>query len=450
MSRYQFPHSKFKDFMILYFGISLKGENELNIERKLKKICYELKFKSVDECISKITDSPSSNTLDIISKHFLINESYFFRDLRCFETLENDILKKLISKRAKSGEKYLRIWSAGCSCGEEPYSISILLHKLIPDIKSWNIRILATDINPENLQKAKKGIYTLWSLRDTPKWVKENYFIEEDKHFKIISNVKELVVFKKQNLVEDIFSDFLFNTKSIDIILCRNVMIYFDQKKSEDIVNKFYDCLADEGYLIIAPAEASVETLNRFNVTNFKKGTFYQKKRIDTREEVQVDFYENKDDEPVVIADKTVDKTDISTKEEINNTENVLNKIKTLANRGDFRKALDECEILLENNKNISELYYIYGLLLCEIGEYTKAIEAFKYTLYLDQEFIVAYIAFGSLLQTLNRAKDAERYYTKAYKLLKSLDPAAIVKYSEGLTAGYLLQMIPNNRKRGR
>ncbi len=157
-------------------GLYFPKERWHDFERGIRSAAKEFGFKDSESCLQHLLSSSlSKSQIEILASHLTIGETYFFREKKSFEALEEHILPELI--RSRSGkEKRLRIWSAGCCTGEEPYSIAISIHKLLPDWKDWNITILATDINPNFLRKASQAEYTEWSFRGTPTWLKERYF----------------------------------------------------------------------------------------------------------------------------------------------------------------------------------------------------------------------------------------------------------------------------------
>src|SRR3990170_6133747 len=157
-------------------GLNFPKERWTDLERGLSSAAKELGFKNA-EAIAQwfLTNHINKNQIEILASHLTIGETYFLREKQSFQLLETNILPEIIQKR-KETDKRLRIWSAGCCTGEEPYSAAILLHELIKDLKDWNITVLATDINPRFLRKAIDGVYSEWSFRDTPGWIKEKYF----------------------------------------------------------------------------------------------------------------------------------------------------------------------------------------------------------------------------------------------------------------------------------
>jgi len=127
-----------------------------------------------EACVQRLLSSPlAKKEIDILAKHLTIGETYFFRDKNLFHTLEQHVFRKLIDSR-RIGERKIRIWSAGCCTGEEPYSLAILIDQMIPAWQEWDIMLMGTDINTDFLQKAKKGVYTSWSFRDVPEEIMKN------------------------------------------------------------------------------------------------------------------------------------------------------------------------------------------------------------------------------------------------------------------------------------
>lgn len=177
-----------------------------------------------------------------------VGESYFFRDKGQFNLLRNMILPELIELR-KAG-RMLKIWSAGCATGEEPYSLAILLHEMIPDIADWRILVLGTDIKDEFLEKARKAVYRDWSFRTVPEEVRKKYFTEKDGWSKLDPIIKNMVTFRRGNLLDGVFTAPAGEPPGADLILCRNVFIYYRRKIAAAIANKMAESLREGGYLI--------------------------------------------------------------------------------------------------------------------------------------------------------------------------------------------------------
>lgn len=202
-------------------------------------------------------------------------ESYFFRDKELFALLRHHLLPELIER--KRTNKTIRICSAGCSSGEEPYSLAILLKELIPDIDQWNVMILGIDINTVALQKAQSGIYTPWSFRQVEEEIKQRYFKQINNQYHLVPVIKQMVNFQPINLVKDSYPRFNSELREIDLILCRNVFIYFESSAITRVIEKFYHLLQPLGYLITGHAELYSQNLSQFQTKVFPEALVYQR-----------------------------------------------------------------------------------------------------------------------------------------------------------------------------
>lgn len=206
----------------------------------------------------------------------LVNtETYFFRDKGQFLLLHDRILPDLIAKNKL--KKSLKIWSAGCSSGQEPFSIAILLRELIPDWKEWNIDIIGTDINASALKIAERGAFSLSSARRIDPKILQRYFIQSENAFKLLDSVCRMVRFKKLNLVKDNYTSVDPGLKDIDLVLCRNVFIYFHKDAITDVIKKIEAVLSPGGVLITGHGEL-IGIEHHFKMDLTKNSMIYVKK----------------------------------------------------------------------------------------------------------------------------------------------------------------------------
>ena len=169
--------SQFSEFIASRTALHFPRERWNDLERQAVSAAREFGFADTESFIQWLTSSAvSREQIEILASHLTISETYFWREPQVFDALMEHILPQLVRLREGSG-KLIRIWSAGCSTGEEPYSIAIALQRVIPDLEKWKITILATDINPRILQKANAGLYGKWSFRNSPPWLKDQYFL---------------------------------------------------------------------------------------------------------------------------------------------------------------------------------------------------------------------------------------------------------------------------------
>ncbi len=228
-------------------------------------------------CESLLATSLTHSQIETLSAHLTIGETYFFRGKPAFNALRESILPELIRSR-RGSTKQLRIWSAGCCTGEEAYSSAILLRQLIPDLSEWMVTILATDINPQFLHKAVAGSYGEWSFRDVPVNIKSRYFTQTATgRFELLPSIKEQVKFALLNLAEDSYPSHLNNTNAMDVIFCRNVLMYFSPEQAKKVVRNLYHSLAEGGWLVPSLGESSHQLFSDFKIVQFDTAILYQK-----------------------------------------------------------------------------------------------------------------------------------------------------------------------------
>lgn len=218
-----------------------------------------------------------------------VGETHFFRDRAQFDALAHHILPALISRKREIAvaigadvPPQLRLWSAGCATGEEAYSLAILLHELIPDIAHWRITIQATDLNENYLAQARQAVYSDWSFREVrAQQVRPRYFTAVSHNgrdgYQLRADVRRLVNFAAHNLAAADFPSVPTNTTALDVILCRNVSIYFAPETTQQVVNRFHQALVEGGWLIVGHSEPSLSTYSAFAGQMVAGTLLYQK-----------------------------------------------------------------------------------------------------------------------------------------------------------------------------
>jgi chemotaxis protein methyltransferase CheR len=256
----------------LYFPDKRRAELELGVRQAFAaSTCADL-----DKYYRLLQDPDGAVEMDRLINALTISETHFFRDAGQFDALCSHVLPQIIKRR--STVRTMRIWSAGCASGEEPYSIAMMLRELLPDVDEWSITILGTDVNTEALNRARKGVYNDWAFREerAKQW-RPRYFRPYGKRYELISEVQHMVTFARHNLAEDDYPSFETNTMFMDLILCRNVTIYFTESFIQRIVERFYDALVDGGWMAVGHSETSLTTYRRFQARNFPDAILYQR-----------------------------------------------------------------------------------------------------------------------------------------------------------------------------
>lgn len=205
-----------------------------------------------------------------------INETYFYRDIPQLDSFSQLVLPEILIRKAKNGNFYFRIWSAGCSTGEEPYTIAIILKERIKYFEDWNIEIVATDINRKVLKHGKSGVYSKRSLMDTPDHIKKRYFKYDYKSETYILNdaIKRMVQFSRLNLFDSIN---MLMMKNFDIVFCRNVLIYFDEQSSRKVIHDFYESINPGGYIFLGHSESVNRISKDFELVRMGSDIVYRK-----------------------------------------------------------------------------------------------------------------------------------------------------------------------------
>jgi chemotaxis protein methyltransferase CheR len=271
--------SQLSDRISDQMGLVFSEKNWSSFKRGLGSAAEDFGFEDTDSCGRWLLQSPlTKERIQTLACHLTIGETYFFREHRTFDALQHHVLPAIFFSR-QAGDRRLRIWSAGCSTGEEPYSIAMLLSRILPDIHKWKLSILATDVNPRSLQRATDGSYSEWSFRSPPEWLKSHYFRQQGKYYEISPRMKRMVSFEALNLAEDVYPSLANGTNAMDIIFCRNVLMYFSRQLQDKIVQQFYHALIDGGWLIVSSSEASSRLFPQFTAINFPGAVFFMKSK---------------------------------------------------------------------------------------------------------------------------------------------------------------------------
>lgn len=238
-------------------GITFSNVNRPVLESRIKE---RLRLRELDSAevyfqIIKKDRKEMDHLLDSVTT----NLTHFFREDNHFKALRESILDE-IAKR-KSSNKRIKVWSAGCSTGEEPYSIAITLLEHLPDAENWKIDILASDISLKSLMVAKEGFYHKDKVKNIPPNYLSKYFEPFNEGYKIIDKIKNLIRFDYHNLKFD------NGERDIDLVFCRNVIIYFDRQAQIEVIKKFSVCSNDNCYLFIGHSESlfGMNTDYKFN-----------------------------------------------------------------------------------------------------------------------------------------------------------------------------------------
>ena len=462
---------KFRQYIEGRTGIYIDESKQISFKISLDTRMRILGIKDYDAYYSLITtNARGKKEFDELLNLILIKETFFFRDDRQLNVLTKNILPELIERKK---EKEIKIWSAGCATGEEPYSIAMaIMESHLPD--NSNVSIYATDISEGVLKRAKEGIYNKSSVRAIDKTMLNKYFTQRDGWHYLNDGVKQRIRFDTINLIEPFFP---IETDRVDIIFCKNVIIYFRLDTVKMVIRRFYNALAGGGYLFVGHSESLWQISDDFELEEISGIFLYRKDGKDKMVSVKkwsqqkgkavniMDFtYQRLPSSlvkkvarhitltPQVVREKTpqqniglVHKKDVSKwmKKGVppagdDNYESILENIEGVlqddpknanvhllageiyANMGLYDKALRKSMDVLEVNNLSTDAYLLMGGIYYKIGEKGKAISSFKKAIYSDNNSVLSHYYLGNLYKDANLIVQAIKEYKNVIHIFET------------------------------
>jgi chemotaxis protein methyltransferase CheR len=440
--------------------------------------------------------SPPKEIIDLLTDRLTVGETYFLRDKNFFQILKDQIIRGLIRYPRRKTQKMV-FWSAGCATGEEPYSLAILIDHMLPELNDWDISIIGSDINRMALDKAEKGVYSNWSLRETPEPIIKKYFIQAgDNRFELAPHIRRMVSFVQLNLMSDQYAAYLNCHDKMDVIFCRNVLMYFNDQNRDHAIQNLARSLVENGWLITGPSESGFVNVPELTPVRFPNALYHRKglprqsdlPDIPIRERRKNNLYVSR--APETLKRRLTDKgqtrrsTDVKTLAQpeksnydvyqnalsdyntgdyrqsvdklsrilscgqngnlsfLMRTESMMLLAKSYANIGELDHAKTWCEKALGFEKLNPELYYLLSTIHQSANDIHAALKSLKQAIYLDPEFIMAHFTLGLLLLQKKMSLESTKSMNSAMSLLRIKDPDDIISYSEGMTASRLIETI--------
>lgn len=249
-------------------GLVVTAEKAYLLDNRLQPVARRFSLDGVDALVSKLGPGGDEKLKAAVVEAMTTNESLFFRDLKPFDQLRDIVLPKMLEARAAT--KRIRIWSAACSSGQEPYSIAMLIEEQKAKFAGWKIEITATDLSNEMLEKARTGIYSQFEVqRGLPITMLVKYFTQQGERWQINQDLRSKIQFKEFNLLKHpkLLGKF-------DIVFCRNVLIYFDQPTKAQVLSGIADVLEPDGAMYLGGAETVLGISNRFEPVPEQRGAY--------------------------------------------------------------------------------------------------------------------------------------------------------------------------------
>ncbi len=474
----QAAFQQIKEFIAQNTGMVYYNDKEKDLAFKLNKRMQHIGVKNYRDYLA-LLNRPKEGTeeFDRLINTLTIGETHFYRDNNTFKGLKEVILPRVIAKNKHS--RGLRIWSAGCASGEEAYSISILLRQEFPHLfPTWDITILGTDINRGFLARAIEARYGDWSFRETPGPIKASAFARKGKLFHLLPQYKMGVTFQYHNLVKNPFPSLVNNLVAFDIILCRNVIIYFKEPTIRTLLRRFRDTLTDEGWLIVGHADHNPLYFGDFTSFAFPGAFFYHKGaqveefptfkpspqyapsrtpfpgvRKTTRQGSPPIFPKVSippapppappapPEPPAPLIQTAPPPSTAPLPESPPPGESPIDTLCKLTNAGRWDKALQLAQHI-QKEDNLDPRAYFYGALVREQTGHTGEAESLlRKCIYLDRRFVPAHYHLGLLLQNKRNIKGARKSFENVLTLLEGLRDNHVFDCADGISTSQLKEL---------
>lgn len=487
-------------------GLVFGEHNVGDLERGILATVEELGLRASAEVVQLLAGGDAHTpAFESLIRNVTVGETYFFRDSDQFESLRSRILPELIARRRASEHLSLRIWSAGCATGEEAYSLSMVLHELLPDIDKWKILLLATDINRSSLERARQAEFGDWSFRGVPDSIRGRYFqgIEgEQTHarprFRLQERVRRLVHFEHLNLRDSCYPSLLTNTTALDVVLCRNVLIYFSPNLVGTVIERLCESIIVGGWLLVGPTEPDVESFRSFEQVEAGRSVVFRKRHLSAPEirasqqsgvgvrrraalrphpgaaeprparrprapatavgrRVEAARQVSRATREAGVAHRLAvgiqawelgdygEARDIFTrisKEASGRWEPYFWLARIAADCGDHEAAEGWLDRAIQLERLDVRPYHLQAVLCADRGDTIAGITALKRALFLDRSFVMGHFRLAMLYERDGRDELATRSLRNTRKLLLELDDAEILPGVEEIEAGFLLKLV--------
>lgn len=425
-----------------WFPESRRGELARALRRASERAGHGTDLASF---LAVLEAEPNAAMRDLVVQEVLVNETYFFRDAALWEGIEKEILRDLVQRRSTT--RNLRIWSAGCSTGEEPYSLAMLLKANIPRLDDWTVHLLATDLSDAALERARMAVYGKRALRelDRDRW--GSWFETNGPTVRVIEPVRRLVHFRRHNLISGDYPGPL--TNRMDMILCRNVLIYLDREAVARCIQKFAECLRPSGWLILAPTEVPLEPPSGLTLSQLKTGPLVLRRDGDhprpaaesARPRHRLDSSATRPAVPVappptpaplVAAPPPPPPAPVP--------ESLLEEARRAADRGELAVALARATSCVEAAPVATSGWVLLGTVQEELGLVDDAVESLRRALYLDSGLAVAYLQMARV-QLAKGDPGTLRSLANFRKIVESSPSGELLPEGHGLTVGEARQL---------
>jgi chemotaxis protein methyltransferase CheR len=479
--------AEFSEFVGARLGLSFPAERWDDLAGKIGLAARGMGYRDLEMFTrSVLSGQVQPGSLEALASHLTVGETFFYRDSKSLEALQHHVFPDIL--RTGKGDGQLRIWSAGCASGEEPYTIAMIVND-IPGFRDWKVTIVGSDINQTFLAKAEAGVYSEWSFRGVPDAVRARYFRKIGKTgFQILPEVRRMVDFEYLNLVGDEYPTLFSRTNAMDLIVCRNVLMYFRPDIIKQVVGKLQRSLLHGGWLVVSPVESPLIKDAALSAVQFPDAVLYCKRappeHPDTRGAPAAEQSLTERKSRTASRQASLQPPKVPTRSRTMSTPRGVpgsaekryaqalecftagqydtcvsfladpasglgEDTKALellarahANAGRLADAETWCERAIRADKLNARLRYLLATVFIEQGRLERAAAALHRAIYIDPQFVVAHFALGQLMLRMGLLQKARSSLVNASTILKPFRAEEQVPESDGLSAGRLSEIV--------
>lgn len=436
-----------KRYIICATGLAFYEDKDDDLSERVARRAEEIDCGNCSEYLALLRGADGDAELDRLTELLTIGETSFFRHAEVFDALRSRVLPELIQHNRTTHR--LRIWSAGCSIGAEAYSIAILLHDAFgTETAGWDVSIVGTDINRQFLGRAHAGRFKEWDMRNLPADVVDLCFIRQGSEFVIRPHYSRNVAFRYHNLVRHPFPSLAHDLMAFDLILCRNVLIYFERSIVRQVVGGLYDCLRDGGWLLVGHAEPDVSLFRSFETVNVPGAVLYRRppqprSHVVTRTHPRIPAPPSSASDGSTVgapASVATRRANPSSAPRIAPAGDMA-QLRRLADAGRFESALARCHRLIVDRPQDAALHFYLGMLLEHLGRGESARAALRRAIDLDCAFVLAHHFLALHHQRRGDAARARECWQRVIQLLNGLSDDHSIAEADSLTVGDLREL---------
>ena len=437
----------------------------------LRERARYLGYSALEDYRNFLAGNRATEEWEELARAFTTSETFFFRDHGQFDLMRLRLLPELIERHRS--DKTLRLWSAGCASGEEAYSLAMLMDMLLPEHDGWNILILGTDIDSEAIAKAQRGRYGRWSFRMFPPELQQRYFHTESaiqnpqSVFILDERIRRMVTFRVSNLVKEPFPDLRSELHDMDMILCRNVFIYFVAAAVTAVAAKFAATLREGGYLLPAHTELIGHAAQELKSRLFVEGVVYQRRNTSNADcgTLECGFRNAECGLKTTAPNSALSTQHSAIRNPQSNTpqsaignphsnvpppapvpatrndEALLEQARAHADRGEFDVAEQVCREALGVDPLAATPYFLLAQLAQVKGNSELAKECLNKAIYLDPRFAAAYLEQAALYERTGDMPRAQTLRHAALSIVRTMPSDEVIGQYE-TTAGELMQWL--------